>query len=84
MESTLIKKFGTESPNGLNERTDELKKSITPIVVPYSKDSNSFCHATRKLANKYNVCKSKIITAHSRHKNLKDILAPSKLPDISK
>ena len=83
LESWLISKFGTENPTGLNEKAGDTERAdkITPIVIPFSLDSNTFCHETKRLAEKYKVCDSKIITAFNRHRNLKDLLAPSKLPN---
>lgn len=85
IESELIKKFDTEQPNGLNERVDTIDRSATllPIILPFSMDSNSFGHKTKRLAEKYFVCENKIITAFNRHKNLRDILSPSNLRNIS-
>ncbi len=81
LESTLIKRFQTEKPIGLNDRCDDIKRSesVIPIILPFSPDSNSFSHKTKALANKHYVSDNKIITAFTRNKNLKDILAPSKL-----
>ena len=82
LESELIKRFDTEAPNGLNEKAPniERKDTVLPIILPYSLDSNSFSHQVKGIAERYKVCDNKIITAHCRHKNLKEILAPSKLP----
>ena len=78
MESKLIDLFNTATL-GMNEKTDVICDTVTPIVIPFSTDSGTFCHEAKKLVNKYNVLNSKVITAYNRHRNLKDILAPSKL-----
>ena len=81
LESAIIRKFDTEYPRGLNIREDGIKRnhSIIPLVLPYSQDSQNISRATRSLLDKHKATNNRFITSFSRHRNLRDILAPSKI-----
>ena len=81
LESRIIRKFNTEHPQGLNIREDGIVRNhaIVPFVLPYSDDSQNIGRATRSLLEKHKPTDKRYITAFSRHKNLRDILAPSKI-----
>lgn len=77
-ESKLIKKFKTEAPIGLNERVDDTlrQNSILPLIVPYSQGNARFGLLAKEAARKFQITKSKIVTAFTKHKNLNSILCP--------
>ena len=83
-EHEWIKKLNTMHPNGLNRNKGQ-PITATYISVPYSKESTKI---TRHLKNSYQELQiqnthiqfpKKIIVSYKRHKNIKNILCPSKL-----
>ena len=74
-ESQLIRKFNTESPTGMNDRTDNIKRQsvVVPLVVPFSADNAKFCSDVKALAESHNI-PERIVPAYTKHKSLKAIL----------
>ena len=75
-ESILIKAFGSESPSGMNLRSDSIKRqsAIIPLVIPYSQDYARFASSIKDLNDRHQATKGRIITAFKRHKSLGNIL----------
>ena len=80
-EAKLISKFNTSIPNGLNERTDDIRRhnTIIPLVLPYSHNNAKFGSEVVKIANRYDVTKNRIVTAFTKHKNLNVLLSNKRL-----
>lgn len=81
LESRFIHRFQTFEPLGLNERADNIDRSnaIIPIILPYGRDSATVGKKLKDSAARHEVCDEKFIMAFTRHRNLKSILAPSKI-----
>ena len=76
VEMKLIKSFDTLCPKGLNDRFDPYNSddNLVPIIVPFSNRSQIFAHNLKSIAVKHNVTRSRIVTAYTRSRNLKEIL----------
>ena len=75
LEMTLIKRFNTLKPHGLNDRFDpyNLDDNIIPIIIPYSCSANNYIINVKSKINQHNINEGRIITAYKRSKNLKEI-----------